>query len=190
MEPTLTLPKAAAAEGQLPGAQVREARLAQARSRVRTRKMLLAFHLSSIGLQIGVVAALLGLQLIAGFNDAVKQRVVLYDAITSLEYFALYPLVALSIISGVGLGIHNNSGFLTAWWLIAKQAAFGGVGILVAVFVGPGSVIIAERAAESTSLNPEIENLHFSITAVLVVYLVGSVGLVIISIFKPWGKRK
>ena len=161
-----------------------------ARNRVKTRKLLLSIHLVAVSLQIGVITALLGLQLISGFNPEISRRAVIYDAIVALEYFGLYPVIAIAILSGVVIGIYNHSGFLTAWWLIVKQGVFALAGVAMAIFIGPASPTLADQAYASKTITPEVESFQFSITAALSFYLAVLIFIVVISVFKPWGRRR
>jgi hypothetical protein len=159
-------------------------------SRPRSRvKGLLSAHLVIIATHVGVVVALLSLALLARAEASLSKRAVLYRAVADIELFLLWPLVALTVTTGVVLGLRRftHRGFVTLRWLIVKQLIVVAIAVVVAVLIGP---VTPQAATAAEHASGDLNSLSTRLISGLVVYAFGVVTIIVIAVWKPWGTRR
>lgn len=166
---------------------VREARGVRIRLSARARKLVLLVHIAAAGAWLGL-DLVLGILIVTGLTtgDATSAA----SAALSLAAFATWPLLAVGAVtlaSGVLLGLGSKYGLVRYWWVLVKLVINVMLVTLVVVLLWPGIAEVADtgRAALADDTAPELRwNMVFppivSSTAVVVAMT--------LAVFKPWGR--
>ncbi len=152
----------------------------------RTRKGVLAVHIVSAGIWIGidVVMAVFIVTALLADDDT---KALCYRA---LELFAVWPLLTTGLVclaSGVVLGLGTKYGLVRYWWVAIKLVLNIVLTALVLVALQPTVTAAAEQGRQFAAGAPAsltVGNLIFppivSPTALLVAF--------VLAVFKPWGR--
>lgn len=153
----------------------------------RGRKAVLLVHVAVAGTWLGVDVVLGVLVLTAATSD---DAVAPAAALVSVAEFATTPLVvvaALTLASGVLLGLGTKYGLVRYWWVAVKLVLNLVLVGLVLGLLGPAVTAVAADARDTLAAGgppPEVGQLAFppivSTTAVLIAFT--------LSVFKPWGR--
>lgn len=166
---------------------VREARGIRTRLSARTRKLVLLVHIAAAGAWLGL-DLVLGILIVTALTtgDATSAA----SAALSLAAFATWPLLAVGAVtlaSGVLLGLGTKYGLVRYWWVLVKLVINIMLVTLVVVLLWPGIAEVADtgRAALADDTAPELRwNMVFppivSSTAVVVAMT--------LAVFKPLGR--
>lgn len=166
---------------------VREPRGIRIRLSARTRKLVLLVHIAAAGAWLGL-DLVLGILIVTALTtgDATSAA----SAALSLAAFATWPLLAVGAVtlaSGVLLGLGTKYGLVRYWWVLVKLVINIMLVTLVVVLLWPGIAEVADtgRAALADDTAPELRwNMVFppivSSTAVVVAMT--------LAVFKPLGR--
>lgn len=166
---------------------VREPRGIRTRLSARTRKLVLLVHIAAAGAWLGL-DLVLGILIVTALTtgDATSAA----SAALSLAAFATWPLLAVGAVtlaSGVLLGLGTKYGLVRYWWVLVKLVINIMLVTLVVVLLWPGIAEVADtgRAALADDTAPELRwNMVFppivSSTAVVVAMT--------LAVFKPLGR--
>jgi hypothetical protein len=144
--------------------------------RPNARKVLLSVHVMSAVALVGIVAAQLALAVLAATGMSAPT---VYGLVLTVVHVVTIPVAALTLASSVALGLLTPWGLFTHWWVIAKTVLF------------VGSVVTAV-----TVLRPALETGAAAgvVTATPLVVLTGQLAAfgtaTVLSVFKPWGRRR
>ena len=153
----------------------------------RSRKGVLAVHIVSAGVWIGIDVVMAVFVFTALFADDENTKALCYRA---LELFAVWPLLTAGLVclaSGVVLGFGTKWGLMRYWWVAIKLVLNIVLTALVPIALRPEVTKAAEQgwryaAGEPASL--VVGNLIFppivSPTLLLVAF--------VLAVFKPWGR--
>jgi phage shock protein PspC (stress-responsive transcriptional regulator) len=139
------------------------------------------------GAWIGIDVVLATLVVTAWATGDVDTEAVCYQA---LELFAVWPLSiagAVSLVTGVVLGLGSRYGLVRYWWVATKLVMNVMLTTLVLLVLRPGVEEVAEYGRRLAARRPGGADVGFlfyppvvSLTALLVA--------VMLSVFKPWGR--
>jgi hypothetical protein len=164
-----------------------DARGIRIRLSARARKLTLLVHIAAAGAWLGL-DLVLGILIVTGLTSGDPTAAA--ASALSLAAFATWPLVAVGAVtlaSGVLLGLGTKYGLVRYWWVLVKLVVNIVLVTLVVVLLWPGIASAAEAGrtaiADDTALAVRW-NMVFppivSSTAVIVAMT--------LAVFKPWGR--
>ena len=152
----------------------------------RTRKTVLVVHIVSAVGWIGMDLVLAVLCLRAWVADSPRERAVSMQA---LELFGVLPMIslaALSLVSGLVLGLGTKYGLLRFWWVAVKLVINLVFTTLLIFALRPS---LNEAAEQGRALaDGSAASLDTTMLYPLMVSLSGLLFAVVLSVFKPWGR--
>ncbi|WP_202079823.1 hypothetical protein [Caldalkalibacillus salinus] len=160
---------------------------------LRARKLLLTLHILFASIMFGVTVVFLILSIAAA---ASSDRDILMAAYTSMHLLAKTSVRASTIgtvITGVLLSVVTHWGFFRYHWLILKEGltvlsiGLGMVGIYVWSLNG---LTIVESQGIGALENPEFLVNRTYLFIGIGLQLVSLIAIFLLSVLKPWGKRK
>ncbi len=180
MNVTTTTPTIAA------GRAPTDARVIRLHLPTRVRKLVLLVHIAAAGVWLGLDVVLGILVLTALGADPTAAGA----AAASLAAVATWPLVivgAVTLFSGVLLGLGSKYGLVRYWWVLAKLVINLVLVTLVMLVLWPGVVSLGDagRAALASGDSPVVA------ATLLFPPLVSSTVVIVamtLSVFKPWGR--
>lgn len=157
--------------------------------RTRTKRTVLVLHIVSCVGWIGVDLALLPLVITGLTTDDGQTAATAYRAIAILAPWTIPVLSTLILVTGVLLGLGTRWGLKRYWWVLVKL----GISILLAVLVWvallPG---VAALEVTDATTGDQVRAALADPTMFLYPPVVSSLLLtvaVVLSVFKPWGRR-
>ena len=156
-------------------------------------KILKIFHLLAVSCWVGGAASMLLLNI---YNSAAVSEGMLYGVNTASHLIDYWIIVIFGasgcIITGIIYGVFTAWGFFKHKWIIAKWAIVCAALISATAFLGPAveSMLEFSRTLGTNALYSEVylavkaSHLQWSILQVAMY-----IGLIILSVVKPWGKR-
>ena len=151
------------------------------------RRAALTVHLLGAGAWIGIDVVLGVLVFTALFTTSTRTVALSYQA---LELFAVWPLLAsgaVTLVSGVVLGLGTKYGLVRYWWVAVKLALNVVLVALVAAALRPGVTEAArygELLAAGQLGNAGVDGLAFP----PVVSGLALVAATVLAVYKPWGR--
>lgn len=157
------------------------------------QKILKIFHLLFAIMWIGGVMALVSLQL--GIIPSTKEE--MYQAALSHlvvdEYFLIPGGIGI-VITALVYGIFTGWGFFKQRWLAVKWILTVLLVIIGAGYMGvtiKGNVVYAYNILSNSTLSPTTYWTNvYGVAIAGMIQLVGFLYIIIISVFKPWKKKK
>jgi hypothetical protein len=145
----------------------------------RARVALLTVHIvTSVG-WVGLVGALVALEVIGLATVNPAERAGIVTAMTAIAVWVLIPVVFSSVASGLALALSTPWGLVRHWWVLAK------CGIAVAL-TATGLLLMLPRLDQIVAGEGEPVQMHTLFARSLaLVLLLAATGL---SVVKPWGK--
>ncbi len=157
------------------------------------RRIILTIHIFLNSLLIGGFVTLLFLNIInRGLADAEQ----FYAA--NLMLFRIHDLLISNVAFGVILtgllfSLFTKWGFFDSYWVAIKWLLLIALFFLIMFFLTPavnGLVAIADIARYKAADPSTLQQLRQTITTYSMVIIAILAALILISVFKPWGKRK
>ncbi|MDQ3762130.1 MAG: DUF2269 domain-containing protein [Actinomycetota bacterium] len=145
----------------------------------RARVALLTVHIvTSVG-WVGLVGALVALEVIGLATVNPAERAGIVTAMTAIAVWVLIPVVFSSVASGLALALSTPWGLVRHWWVLAK------CGIAVAL-TATGLLLMLSPLHQIVAGDGEQVTMQMLIArSVALMLLVAATGL---SVVKPWGK--
>lgn len=166
---------------------VREARGIRVRLSTRTRKLVLLVHIAAAGAWLGL-DLVLGSLIVTGLTSADATSAA--ASALSLAAFATWPLLAVGAVtlaSGVLLGLGTKYGLVRYWWVLVKLIVNVVLVTLVVVLLWPGIAEAADsgRAALADDTAPAP---RWTMVFPPIVSSTAVVVAMTLAVFKPWGR--
>lgn len=157
-----------------------------------TKKWVVGAHILSASVWIGAVVVLFLLSLLSFWIQHPAQLVFLHDALRMIEYWMIIPPAFASLISGGLLSWKTKWGFFQFRWVTTKWIATVSLILFGALFLNTwieGTAALSKQVGLASWQNPTYK-LYFRLHMVFVpVQWLVLVGMLFLSVFKPWGKR-
>jgi hypothetical protein len=142
--------------------------------RPRPRKVLLSVHVMASVALLGISAAQLALAIAAVTGDAEAASTV-YRLMLAVVHAVTIPLAVLTLASSIALGRLTKWGLFEYWWVIAKSVLFVGAVVAAVTLLRPA---LSGGAGSPVPL------------IVLPLQVVAFGAATVLSVFKPWGRRR
>ncbi len=144
----------------------------------RVRKGALAVHIIATGAWIGIDVVMGVLVFTAELTDDGALRILCLQALRLVTVWPMLSTAALSLASGVLLGLGTKYGILRYWWVLLKLILNIVLMVLVFFLLRPGVAEAAQTGAVGQMLFPPIVSTSALVFAV------------ILSVYKPWGRLR
>ncbi|MGZ0050599.1 hypothetical protein [Brevibacillus gelatini] len=164
-----------------------------ARIGLNQKKWLLLLHLLFSAIMLGGAVIFLVLSIVAANTDDAGIFTACYTAMHALAKTSVRASTIGTIVTGVLLSVWTHWGLFRYYWIIAKEVL-----TLVAVLLGPIGMYVwtlqALTIARAEGL-AAVENPAFLVNSGqlwtgIVLQVLSLFLLFLLSVFKPWGKRK
>lgn len=147
----------------------------------RVRSTLLTVHVAASAGWLGLMGALIVLEVIALQSVDLALQTGISVAMAAIACWVLMPLVFASLCTGLVLALGTSWGLARHWWLIAKSA-------IAAVLAITGMALMLPRLSHVLAGEGEpIQLRTLAVRSVALVLLLLATGL---SVVKPWGKTR
>ncbi|NMO49611.1 hypothetical protein HH310_00125 [Actinoplanes sp. TBRC 11911] len=153
----------------------------------RTRKGVLVVHIAFAGAWIGLDVAMAVVVFTALFTDDAGTRALCYQALHLFVVWPLFTAGAVSLVSGVLLGMGSKYGLVRYWWVAVKLGLNIVLTGLVPLALAPGVSELNETGrdlAAGHALTTSIGNMIYPPIVSPVALLVA----LVLAVFKPWGR--
>lgn len=157
------------------------------------RRVLLSIHILLNSILVGGFAAML-------FLNLFKQAATTGDNINTLNLaiFKIHDQVITNaafgvIITGLLFSLFTKWGFFDFYWVTVKWISLAILFFLIISFMGPAvndAAAISNVEGSKALTNPEYLKYEKVVTTFSILILIIFAAVIIISVFKPWGKRK
>lgn len=155
------------------------------------RKVLKSTHVSFSAVWIGAAVVLVLVQAINTEANA-DHLAGLTVCMKLVDTWVIIPAAVGSFITGIGYGIWTKWGFFKFYWVIVKWVATVAFSLFGAAYLGPwisGMDAIALDKLAASLTDPEYLANRLLVAVWGAIQTVLLVGLVFLSILKPWGMR-
>ncbi|MGM0714540.1 hypothetical protein [Brevibacillus parabrevis] len=157
------------------------------------KKWLLFLHLLFSAIMLGGAVLFLVLSIVAANTDDAGVFAACYTAMHTLAKTSVRASTIGTIVTGVLLSVWTHWGLFRYYWLIAKEVL-----TLVTILLGPVAMYVWTLPAVSLAWAQGLEamgNPAFIVNSEklwigIVLQLLSLILLFLLSVFKPWGKRK
>jgi hypothetical protein len=152
-----------------------------------TRRAALTVHVVAAGVWLGIDAVLGVLVLTARLTDSTDTEALCYRA---LELFAVWPLFtagAVTLASGIVLGLGTKYGLVKYWWVAAKLVLNVVLTALILIALRPAvheASTYGEALAAGQATDASVRELIFP----PIVSSIALVAATILAVYKPWGR--
>lgn len=156
------------------------------------KKILLSAHILLIGIWIGCLSAIV-LVILAG--DLLTSQTTVVAA--SKVIFVINDYVIMNVstavaVTGLLFSTFTQWGFIKYWWIILKWIAIVGLAVFLLLYYAPvvnnlagiSNVFGKDVTFSADYLKLQNDLLFYSVTQLVLLFCI-----IIISVFKPWGKR-
>jgi hypothetical protein len=144
----------------------------------RVRKAVLSVHVMASVALLGIVAAQLTLAVLAAVGSTADTPTV-YRLMLSIVHGVTIPAAAITLGTSLVLGLRTRWGLFRYWWVIVKTVLFAGAVATAITVLRPA----LEAGAAGGGVTP-------TPPAVLTAQLVAFGAATVLSVVKPWGKRR
>ncbi|HKS51279.1 MAG TPA: hypothetical protein VJS67_05365 [Pseudonocardiaceae bacterium] len=147
----------------------------------RVRSTLLTVHVAASAGWLGLIGALVVLEVIGLDSSDPALRTGISVAMAAIACWILIPLVFISLCTGLVLAMGTSWGLTRHWWLLAKSG-------IAAVLTATGVALMLPRLPHVLAGEGEPIQLNtLALRSVALVLLLIATG---ISVAKPWGKTR
>ncbi|WP_260412158.1 hypothetical protein [Alkalihalobacillus sp. TS-13] len=160
---------------------------------LKTKRVFLTLHLLFAGIMLGSTVIFLILNIAAAATDDQQILMASYTSMNVLSRTSIRASTIGTVITGILLSAVTHWGFVRYYWIIAKEVltifaiAIGMVGIYVWSLNG---LMIVEHDGLNSLQNPEFVTNQTDLFIGIILQIIFLVSMYILSVFKPWGKRK
>ena len=158
------------------------------------RKWALTFHLLSIGIWMGAAIAMMTIALLRPSRPASDAGLLAYClAIKLIDDWVIIASAGASLISGLLLSWKTKWGFFTWYWVAFKLVSTVIMVTFGATCLGPwinATASLAETQGLAAMDNPEFTSDIDSVRIWGTLQILLLVILIVVSVFKPWGKLR
>ena len=156
------------------------------------RKTLKSVHVALACVWLGSAVALVLLQAIntSAYRDSVPGVTL---CLKLIDDFLIIPSAAGSLLTGIVYGVWTKWGFFQFHWVTLKWIATVAFILFGAFLLGPwinGMHALAQSDVAAALQSPDYQHSRLMVLIWGGLQTVGLVGLVFLSIFKPWGRRE
>ncbi|HYZ36387.1 MAG TPA: hypothetical protein VE673_06640 [Pseudonocardiaceae bacterium] len=147
----------------------------------RVRSTLLTVHVAASAGWLGLIGALVVLEVIGLDSSDPALRMGISVAMTAIAFWILVPLVFASLCTGLVLALGTSWGLTRHWWLLAKSG-------IAAALTATGVALMLPRLPHVLAGEGEPIQLNtLAVRSAALVLLLVATG---ISVAKPWGKTR
>ncbi|WP_408010434.1 hypothetical protein ACJROX_09085 [Pseudalkalibacillus sp. A8] len=156
---------------------------------LKSKRILLTFHLLFSGIMLGSTVVFLILNIAAAASNDHQVLMTSYRTMNLLSKTSIRASTIGTVVTGILLSVLTQWGFLRYYWIIAKEVltifciGIGMVGIYIWSLNGLTMV-----ESEATQVPEFIVN-QTSLFVGIVLQIIFLLTMFFLSVFKPWGKR-
>lgn len=153
------------------------------------KKWLLSLHIIFSAIWLGITFAFLILSINVLFTDDVQIIKSYYTSLIRLETTAGRVSIIGTVATGIVLSVFTHWGMFKYRWIIVKEVlTIGSMGLgfaFIYFWTSKGSAILL-----ADGIAPAFVNIQVQLLAGIVIQILSLSSMFLISVFKPWGKRK
>jgi hypothetical protein len=157
------------------------------------RKWLLMFHLLFSAIMLGGAVAFLIMSITAASTSDEGMLKASYTIMHILAKTSVKVSTIGALVSGILLSMLTQWGLFRYYWIIAKEAL-----TLLSILLGPIGMYLWTLKAVTLTTSEGLNSLHIPEFIVnnnqlwvgIILQIISIAGMFVISVFKPWGKRK
>lgn len=160
---------------------------------VTPKRWLLCLHILFAAILFGTTVVFLVLSIAAAAADDVNVLKACYTSMHILAESSVRASTIGTVVTGILLSVWTKWGLFKFYWIIVKE-------ILTIVSIGLGLVGIYLWTLEAFSItaaeginalqNPVFIQNRFQLFIGIILQIISLAAMIIISVFKPWGRRK
>jgi len=160
---------------------------------VTQKRWLLKLHLVFSAIMLGVTTVFLFLSILAANSNDESVIIACFTIMHKLANTSVRYSTIATLLTGILLSVLTQWGLFKFYWIIVKEAL-----TLISILLGPiGMYVWTLKAVTMTSVNGvnPFQNPVFHVNSSqlqigIILQIISLVLIFIISVFKPWGKRK
>lgn len=160
---------------------------------VTAKRWLLIPHLLFAAIMFGVTVSFLILSIVAANTDDPEVLKACFTSMHLLSQTSVRASTIGTVVTGILLSVLTNWGLFRFYWIIAKEMLTIisiGLGVVGMYFWTLKSVTILSAEGANALQNPVFIVNSQQLFAGIVLQIISLAAIFIISVFKPWGKRK
>ncbi|MCF6409433.1 hypothetical protein [Pseudalkalibacillus salsuginis] len=157
---------------------------------LKTKRILLTFHLLFSGIMLGSTVVFLILSIAAAASNNQQVLMASYKTMNLLSKTSIRASTIGTVVTGIFLSALTQWGFLRYYWIIAKE-------VLTIFCIGIGMVGIyiwslngLTMVESDATFNQEFIINQTSLFVGIIMQIIFLLTMFFLSVFKPWGKRK
>jgi hypothetical protein len=157
-----------------------------------TKRLLVALHVLFAGLWVGGIAAVLVITYLLPPSQSAEGLVTRHTILDLLDFFVIIPACFGSLFTGLAFMRFTPWGFLRYRWVIVKWVSTVTMIAFGALCLGPWIMSMARLAGQlglAAPADPTFRSAHLLTRVFIPLQLTALLGMILVSIFKPWGKR-
>jgi len=157
------------------------------------RRVLLSFHIIFNAIWIGGLASILFLNLSKSGQLSGDELFSVNRMIFLLHDTVIVNIAFAVIATGMLFSLLTKWGFFDFWWILTKWTGLVVMFALIVNYLAPavnGTAALSDIDRHSAIASPDYIYWEKQVTIFTWISLIILTGMVILSVFKPWGKRK
>ncbi|GAB4365137.1 MAG: hypothetical protein Kow0042_04190 [Calditrichia bacterium] len=157
------------------------------------KNILLSIHLLLVSMWIGTLVAMLAILLQKGHPFAAAELAARNKTLFILSDIIIMNVSVAVAVSGLVFSLFTHWGFMRFYWIMVKWIGIIILAVIIMVWAGPafnGMAALSDVFRETVYNKSQYQQLHTRGISAIVGQLLFLVGIVIVSVWKPWGMRR
>ncbi len=147
-------------------------------------------HILSACLWLGAAACIMLLQSLKGWSDDSRLLIALNESFSILDFALIIPAAMGSALTGLLMCRKTSWGITRYWWIITKVILTFSLILIGTALLGPWQLRLLELSSRpANGLSGTYGTIRMLFTAVGFLQVLWLIGILTISVRKPWGKR-
>lgn len=158
----------------------------------RWRRLVLTLHILCAALWLGGVAVVILLSLVFAQPRSDEALLAIRSAIVAVDYVIIIPAAVGSLVTGLFFAWRTKWGLTRFYWVIVKWTATTTLILIGILWLGPwvdSTALIARAEGLSATQNADYSSQANGVVVLAAFQAIVLVCLVLLSTFKPWGRR-